>query len=254
MTTASIVVPVFNSSEMVDELHSELHTAFSSVSGLEIILVNDGSQDESWNSIENALKNCPSCIGLCLRDNFGQAIATLVGIAKSKNDIIMTIDDDFQQHPKDLREMYNILANSPRFDAVLGSNRSKVDPLHRRFASLVISGIGQSSFRPSLRFSSLRAFRANVREGLIRGTLSNSSITQRIVSLTDKYLVFEFSKAERRSGKSGYSTATLLALGMENLRNIASQRFKSVLVRRPHPVERWNPKNLFDLVENQVPK
>jgi polyisoprenyl-phosphate glycosyltransferase len=100
----SVVVPVYNSCEFLEELFIRTEKVFSSINKpYEIIFVDDYSTDNSWNTIELLKKRFPAIVsGIRLSKNFGQHSATMCGFVHAKGDYIITIDDDFDCPPEEI--------------------------------------------------------------------------------------------------------------------------------------------------------
>ncbi len=113
----SIVIPVYNSSEMLPQLVSRLESVFKGLGKeFEILLINDGSRDNSWAVIER-LATQHSCLkGICMMRNYGQHNALLAGILAAQYDVTITMDDDLQHPPEELPKL--IAALTPEFDVV----------------------------------------------------------------------------------------------------------------------------------------
>ena len=94
----SVVVPVYNAVDTLDDLAELLADELPSLSdAYELILVNDGSHDQSWQAIERLSQTYTWIRGLDLMRNYGQHNALLCGIREARNEIVVTIDDDMQQ-------------------------------------------------------------------------------------------------------------------------------------------------------------
>ena len=118
--TYSIVVPVYNSSESVAELCRRLVRVFEDTikESFEIILVNDGSRDNSWQMIEQLAARHASVKGLNLVRNYGQHNALLAGIREAQYNTIVTIDDDLQHPPEEIGKLLEKLNEG--YDVVYG--------------------------------------------------------------------------------------------------------------------------------------
>src|SRR4051794_17000701 len=115
----SVVVPVYNSQNSLRILASRLQTVLDAhTSAYEVILVNDGSQDQSWEVIRELASRYSWIRGIDLTRNFGQHNALLCGIRSCRNDIIVTLDDDLQNPPEEIPKLLNRLAEG--FDVVYG--------------------------------------------------------------------------------------------------------------------------------------
>jgi len=98
----SVVIPVYNSADILTELSSQINKVLSEYKH-EIILVDDGSTDNSWKIIEEISNNSKSLIGVHLSRNFGQDNAIMAGLNLSKGDYIVIMDDDLQHSPYDIK-------------------------------------------------------------------------------------------------------------------------------------------------------
>ncbi len=103
----SIVIPVYNSAQIIDELHNQILIALNGQVDYEIIFVNDGSKDESWNKIKALAKGFGTITGINLRKNSGQDNALLAGMRICKGNHLVIMDDDLQHNPKDILKLYN---------------------------------------------------------------------------------------------------------------------------------------------------
>src|ERR1051325_11876477 len=97
----SVVVPVYKGENLIEPLIAELSKTLPTFAKeYEVILVNDGSPDNSWSMIQNLARQYPWVRGICLMRNYGQHNATLCGVRAACYEIIATIDQDLQ-HPPD---------------------------------------------------------------------------------------------------------------------------------------------------------
>ena len=161
----SIVIPVYNSQNILPLLITELDQVINALGPkYEIILVNDGSHDESWQVI-NELANTNSRIhSFDLIRNFGQHNALLCGIRQAKFDVIVTLDDDLQNPPDEIPKLLAKLQEG--YDVVYGSPQKIRENIWRKFASdllrLVLSKMMGSE--NASKVSSFRAFRTQLRD------------------------------------------------------------------------------------------
>jgi glycosyltransferase involved in cell wall biosynthesis len=107
----SVVVPVYNSQDIIEELCKRLEDALKRMCGdkYEIILVDDCSSDGVWTKIKNLAAQKPHITGHRLGNNFGQFMATLAGISKAKGSYVVTIDDDLEYDPADIQKLWDAL-------------------------------------------------------------------------------------------------------------------------------------------------
>jgi glycosyltransferase involved in cell wall biosynthesis len=137
----SVVVPVFNEEDSIAPLCAALDEVLRTVGKpYKIILVNDGSVDRSRDEIIKAAKRYPQLIGINLRRNYGQTAALMAGIDHARGDVIVLIDADLQNDPKDIPRLLAKLDEG--YDVVSGWRRERKDAAVRRnFVSRVANAL-----------------------------------------------------------------------------------------------------------------
>jgi len=106
MKDLSIVIPVYNSQDNLAELARQIQDALSDMR-YELILVNDGSRDRSWDVIVELCKVYPDIIGVNLRKNSGQDNAIMAGLSYAAGNYTVIMDDDIQHSPYDIMKLYD---------------------------------------------------------------------------------------------------------------------------------------------------
>jgi dolichol-phosphate mannosyltransferase len=107
MTHLSVVIPVYNESSLIDELVKRVKTNVKLITeDYEIIIVDDGSQDNTWNEIENEAKLENRIKGVKFSRNFGHHYAITAGLQKSCGEWVVVMDGDLQDRPEVIPEMY----------------------------------------------------------------------------------------------------------------------------------------------------
>lgn len=126
----SVVVPLFNEAESLASLHAELaEMAQRHDYDIEILFIDDGSTDRSWQEVQRLAEWDPRVRGIRFRRNFGKAAALSAGFAAARGEQIVTIDADLQDDP---REIPNLLATIDEgFDVVSGWKQVRHDPWHK---------------------------------------------------------------------------------------------------------------------------
>jgi glycosyltransferase involved in cell wall biosynthesis len=118
-TRLSVVVPVYRSQATLPELHRRLVAALEPVEpSFEILLVEDCGGDHSWNVIQAIAAADSRVRGIQLSRNFGQHAATICGFSQARGEWIATLDDDLEQAPESLPELYRKAREG--FDLVYG--------------------------------------------------------------------------------------------------------------------------------------
>jgi glycosyltransferase involved in cell wall biosynthesis len=140
-TQLSVVVPVYNEEESVDALCQSLHGALSGVGRTyEIILVDDGSSDRTWERLGANARRLPCFKLVRLRRNFGQTAAMSAGFHQAQGEAIITMDADLQNDPADIPKLLERFDQG--FDVVSGWRRDRKDAfLNRRLPSMLANGL-----------------------------------------------------------------------------------------------------------------
>lgn len=136
----SVVIPVFNEQDSLAVLHGEL-AQVAQTAGLqfEILFVDDGSTDGSWERIRTLSEQHAEVHGIRFRRNFGKAAALSAGFAAAKGDIIMTLDADLQDDPAEIPKFLSKLNEG--YDVVSGWKQTRLDPWHKTWPSWVFNGM-----------------------------------------------------------------------------------------------------------------
>lgn len=132
----SIVIPIYNEEEslppLVDEIFNSLEAAH--ITSFELILVDDGSKDTTWNVIQALAAKSTKIRALKLRNNKGQSAALQAGFAKAKGTFVATLDADGQNDPHDIGMVLDI-AQKGNYDLVSGKRKKRKDSLMKRMIS-----------------------------------------------------------------------------------------------------------------------
>jgi dolichol-phosphate mannosyltransferase len=136
----SVVIPVYNEEGSLETLHREL-SEVSEEHGytLDVIFVDDGSTDSSWQIIRRLAEKDPRVRGIRFRRNFGKAAALSAGFAEARGELIMTLDADLQDDPHEIPRF--LAAMEQGFDVVSGWKKVRHDPWHKVGPSRVFNGM-----------------------------------------------------------------------------------------------------------------
>ena len=136
MTHLSVVVPVFNEGSIIVELVKRVKNNVRSITDdFEIILVDDGSQDETWEFIGNEARQEKRIKGIKLSRNFGHHYAITAGLHNSTGDWVVVMDGDLQDRPEVIPELYN--KSQDGFDVVFVSRQNRPEKLYYRIAQKI---------------------------------------------------------------------------------------------------------------------
>ncbi len=134
----SVVIPVYNERESLPVLQSELAgVARQAGLDLEILYVDDGSRDGSWEEIARLARGTPWAHGIRLRRNFGKAAALSAGFHAAHGGLIITLDADLQDDPAEIPNFLKALDQG--YDVVSGWKKVRQDPWHKVFPSWVFN-------------------------------------------------------------------------------------------------------------------
>lgn len=141
----SIVIPVYNSENVVQETVARTIEAMrSSGYDLEIVLVNDGSPDGSWEVVKAIAENAPEVTAIDLLRNHGQHTAVLCGMAHSTGDYIVTMDDDLQNPPAEISKLVQRIEEG--YDLVFARFEKKQHAGYRRLGTRLIGYLNRKVF------------------------------------------------------------------------------------------------------------
>ena len=127
----SVVVPLFNEEESLPELYAWIERVMQANGfSFEVIFVNDGSTDRSWEVIEK-LKAQSDCVkGIKFRRNYGKSPALYCGFAEAQGDVVITMDADLQDSPDEIPELYRMITEDG-YDLVSGWKQKRYDPISK---------------------------------------------------------------------------------------------------------------------------
>jgi undecaprenyl-phosphate 4-deoxy-4-formamido-L-arabinose transferase len=207
----SVVIPVYNGAATVPALIDRLRAVVPNVtSRYEIILVNDGSRDSSWATIEKLALRYPEIVGIDLMRNYGQHNALLCGIRRSRFDVIVTLDDDLQQPPEEIPRLLEKLTEG--FDVVYGTPQEEQHGIWRNFSSRVTkAALGTAtSAAVAPMVSAFRAFRSSVKPAFADYRSPLLSIDVLLTWATTSFASVVVRREPRRAGTSNYRIRSLV--------------------------------------------
>ena len=128
----SVVVPLYNEDESLPELYEWITRVMAENKfSYEVIFVNDGSTDNSWDVIERLSANDPEHVrGIKFRRNYGKSPALFCGFEMAKGDVVITMDADLQDSPDEIPELYRMIKEDG-YDLVSGYKQKRYDPLSK---------------------------------------------------------------------------------------------------------------------------
>lgn len=226
----SVVVPVFNSEKSLRALVEALSSALPD-QDLELILVNDGSRDRSWDVICELVQEYSWIRGINLMRNYGQHNALLCGIRAARHEIIVTMDDDLQNPPHEIPRMLAKLQEG--YDVVYGTPQSENHGLLRDMASRItkIALQGTMGAETARKISAFRVFRTQLRSVFEKYSGPYVSIDVLLTWATERFTAIPVENRPRTIGASSYTVRKLIihALNMVTGFSTIPLQFASIL-------------------------
>ena len=147
MMDLSIVIPLYNEDESIDELHSKIVSSLSNSSlDYEIIFIDDGSSDNSWNIIKDVTKRVHNTRAIRFLTNYGKSMALSAGFKSTRGEVVVTMDADLQDDPNEILQLYNVLINED-YHIVSGWKK-------KRYDSVIFKNLPSKLFNWAARLSS----------------------------------------------------------------------------------------------------
>jgi undecaprenyl-phosphate 4-deoxy-4-formamido-L-arabinose transferase len=210
-----VVVPVYNGDQTIADLVRELAGILEQTNmDCEILLVNDGSEDQSWQEIERIAREETRVRGIDLSRNFGQHNATLCGLREARFDACVTMDDDLQHPPAEIPKLLAKLDEG--WDVVYGLARERRHSwLRNLFTRWTKVAVGQLSGQQRvLRQSPFRALRTELREAF-SGYFGPDVLLDVLLGWgTTRFSSVVVEHHPRRRGRSTYSVRRLFEMGL----------------------------------------
>ncbi len=209
--TVSVVVPVYNSQPALLELVERVQAALlGAVTELELILVNDGSRDGSWDVITKLAQTHRWVRGINLMRNYGQHNALLCGIRAARHAFIVTMDADLQHPPEEMGKLLGALGDD--YDVVYGIPQRARHDLWRRIGSWLTrlalqSAMGSETAR---KVSAFRAFRRELRAAFVDYRSPFISIDVVLTWGTNRFAAIPVRHDPSRLGVSSYTFRSLV--------------------------------------------
>lgn len=127
----SVVIPLYNEEESLKELYNWIEKVMDANHfSFEVIFVNDGSTDHSWEIIDTLAHQSQHVKGICFRRNYGKSPALYCGFAEAQGDVVITMDADLQDSPDEIPELYRMISNDG-YDLVSGYKQKRFDPISK---------------------------------------------------------------------------------------------------------------------------
>ncbi len=139
----SIVVPLYNEAESLPELEQWIDRVMKQHSfTYEILFINDGSTDSSWDIIKQLSLANPAVKGICFRRNYGKSPALNTGFSHATGDVVITMDADLQDSPDEIPQLYHMIMDDG-YDLVSGWKKKRYDPLSKTIPTKLFNAVAR---------------------------------------------------------------------------------------------------------------
>ena len=227
----SVVIPAYNEEEIIPKTAKTIDTILNDA-GIdhELLFINDGSKDKTWERIEEQASLIPSVKGVCFSRNFGKESAVFAGIAEAKGDCCAVIDCDLQHPPEKIVEMYRLWEQGYEIVEGVKTSRGRESGMHKfaakTFYSIMSDAVGFDMSRAS-DFKLLDRKAINV---LINMNEKNAFFRALSSWVGFKQTEVEYEVREREAGTSKWSTRSLIKYAVTNITSFTSAPMQIVTI------------------------
>lgn len=223
MKTMSIVLPAYNEEQMIEKAAGTIARLMENEDiSYELVFVNDGSKDQTWERIKEASGNNPNVKGICFSRNFGKEGAVFAGLANASGDCVAVMDCDLQHPPETLVTMYRLWEQGYQVIEGVKASRGREGFLHKFFAKTFYKIISNATGVDMSRASDFKLLdRAAVDEFL---KLPERNVFFRALSswVGFKTTYVEFHVQEREAGESKWSMKSLFKYAINNITSFSA--------------------------------
>lgn len=223
MKTMSIVLPAYNEEQMIEktariisELMEEENISY------ELVFVNDGSKDLTWEKIVKVSEENPNIKGVCFSRNFGKEGAVFAGIANASGDCVAVMDCDLQHPPETLVTMYRLWEQGYQVIEGVKASRGKEGMIHKFFAKTFYKIISNATGVDMSRASDFKLLDRTAVDEFLK--LPERNVFFRALSswMGFKTTYVEFHVQEREAGESKWSMKSLFRYAINNITSFSA--------------------------------
>lgn len=229
----SIVIPCHNEEEVIADSYRTLKKLIDQwkkeiISDYEIVMVNNGSTDNTLREMLNIQQNDHNVVIVDLRKNYGFQGSITAGVYNATKDVIVTIDADLQDDPTKIKDM--ILKYMEGYDLVLGVRSSrKVDSFFKRFtADLYYRLLKLLGIQSVYNHGDFRLISRELAEDFKKYGERNRFIRSIIFEMESKYAVVYYERQKRKAGKSKFNIPALISFGLEGITSFSNKPIRLV--------------------------
>lgn len=227
----SVVIPAYNEEEMIPITVSVIDKTLSEADiPHELLFVNDGSKDSTWEKITEAASSNTNVKGVCFSRNFGKESAIFAGISEAQGECCVVIDCDLQHPPEKIVEMYRLWEQGYEIVEGVKRSRGKESGLHRFAAKSFYSIMSESAGFDMSRASDFKLIDRKAMNVLLNMNEKNAFFRALSSWIGFKSIQVEYDVREREAGVSKWSTKSLIKYALTNIASFSSAPMQLVTI------------------------
>ena len=211
----SVVVPIYNDEEVIAELHRRLRPVLEEITAdYELILVDDGSRDHSWQKMLEVRRENEHVRAVRLSRNFGQQSAIAAGLSLTSNELIVLMDSDLQDRPEDIPVLIDALLADKQATMAIAQWEERKDSRMKLAVSHLFQRVSNSitEIHTMPRLGIFRVMKKSVVDELKKFPEKTATTVSLLYYIGSKYVAVPLKRDARFAGKSGYNLRKMLAL------------------------------------------
>ncbi len=213
----SVAIPLYNEESNLEPLFERLCKTMDAIGRQwEVIFVNDGSKDNSWNILKSFYDKRPDVVRLVdFNGNYGQHTALIAAFERCRGNIIVTLDADLQNPPEEITKLIKKIDEG--YDAVGGYRKEREDSFARRYASKIVNFARENMTNISMKDQGcmLRAYKSNIVRAIVNCGERSTFIPALAYTFASRPIDVEVDHCARQAGKSKYSWYKLIRLNFD---------------------------------------
>ncbi len=227
----SVIIPAYNEEDMIEKTTSVISELLKK-DGIEneIIFINDGSKDQTWNRIQTVSNKWDNVQGISFSRNFGKEAAMFAGLSYAKGDCCVLIDCDLQHPPEKIIEMYQLWEQGYEVVEAVKTDRGKESFLHKISAKCFYKLISKATGIDMSKASDFKLLDRKAVDALLLVKEKNSFFRALSSWIGFKTTQIEFEVQERTVGESKWSTWALVKYAISNITAFSAAPMQLVTV------------------------
>ena len=211
----SVVVPIYNDEEVIAELHRRLRPVLEEITAdYELILVDDGSRDHSWQKMLEVRQENDHVRAVRLSRNFGQQSAIAAGLSLTSKELIVLMDSDLQDRPEDIPVLIDALLADNQATMAIAQWEERKDSKMKLAVSRLFQRVSNriTEIHTMPRLGIFRVMKKSVVDELKKFPEKTATTVSLLYYIGSKYVAVPLKRDARFAGKSGYNLRKMLAL------------------------------------------